>query len=297
MTPSFSRLAPAVLAVALTCPPFVPAAFAQTQKVEARRPAPAGPAGQMDAQGTREALMRILENHPPSVGRVLKLDPSLMRSESYLASYPELRDFLAQHEEIPQNAQFYLEGIRLGQNDNYQPRSQKLELLAGILGGFAAFIAAGIILGTLIWLIRTVLDQRRWSRLSKIQAEVHGKLMDRFSSNDELMTYVQTPSGRRFLESGPSPLQEVAPAVAAPVARILWSMQIGAILLVTGLGFLFLSGRALFEAQEFFYIAGCMSTAVGAGFLVSAAAAYVLSRRLGLLERPAPGNGPAEINA
>jgi len=251
----------------------------------------------MDAQGTREALMRILESHPPSVGRVLKLDPSLMRSESYLASYPELRDFLAQHEEIPQNAQFYLEGIRIGQNDNYQPRSQKLELLAGILGGFAAFIAAGIILGTLIWLIRTVLDQRRWSRLSKIQAEVHGKLMDRFSSNDELMTYVQTPSGRRFLESGPSPLQELAPAVAAPVARILWSMQIGAILLVTGLGFLFLSGRALFEAQEFFYIAGCMSTAVGAGFLVSAAAAYVLSRRLGLLERPAPGSGPAEINA
>ena len=297
MTPSFSRLTPAVLAVAVTCSSFVPGAFAQTQKVEARRPAPAGPATQMDAQGTREALMRILENHPPSVGRVLKLDPSLMRSESYLASYPELRDFLAQHEEIPQNAQFYLEGIRIGQNDNYQPRSQKLELVAGILGGFAAFIAAGIILGTLIWLIRTVLDQRRWSRLSKIQAEVHGKLMDRFSSNDELMTYVQTPSGRRFLESGPSPLQEIAPAVAAPVARILWSMQIGAILLVTGLGFLFLSGRALFEAQEFFYIAGCMSTAVGAGFLVSAAAAYVLSRRLGLLERPAPGSGPAEINA
>lgn len=298
MTPSFSRFAPAVLAVVLACSPFVPSASAQTQKVEPRRPAPApGQVTQMDAQGTREALMRILENHPPSVGRVLKLDPSLMRSETYLASYPELRDFLAQHDEIPQNAQFYLEGIRIGQNDNYQPRSQKLELLAGILAGFAAFIAAGIIFGTLIWLIRTVLDQRRWSRLSKIQAEVHSKLMDRFSSNDELLTYVQTPSGRRFLESGPSPLQEAGPAMAAPIARILWSMQIGAVLLVTGMGLLFLSSRALFEAQEFFYIAGCMSTAVGAGFLVSAVAAYVLSRRLGLLDRPAPGPGPAEINA
>jgi hypothetical protein len=298
MTPSFSRFTPAVLAVVLFCSPFVPGASGQTQKVEPRRPAPAsGQVTQMDAQGTREALMRILENHPPSVGRVLKLDPSLMRSETYLASYPELRDFLAQHDEIPQNAQFYLEGIRIGQNDNYQPRSQKLELLAGILAGFAAFIAAGIIFGTLIWLIRTVLDQRRWSRLSKIQAEVHSKLMDRFSSNDELLTYVQTPSGRRFLESGPSPLQEAGPAMAAPIARILWSMQIGAVLLVTGMGLLFLSSRALFEAQEFFYIAGCMSTAVGAGFLVSAVAAYVLSRRLGLLDRPASGPGPAEINA
>ena len=79
--------------------------------------------------------------------------------------------------------------------------------------------------------------------------------------------------------------------MAAPVAD-LWSMQIGAVLLVTGLGLLFLSGQALFEAQGFFYIAGCMSTAVGAGFLVSAVAAYVLSRRLGLLDRPArPGPG------
>jgi hypothetical protein len=75
-------------------------------------------------------------------------------------------------------------------------------------------------------------------------------------------------------------------------------MQLGVVLLVTGLGLLFLSGRALFEIQEIFYIAGCMASAVGAGFLVSALAAYVLSRRLGLLDRPerhAPG--AAEINA
>src|SRR5688572_12278563 len=147
MTPSFVRFAPAVLAVAFTFSSLVPDATAQAPKPEQRRPAP-GPVTQMDAQGTREALMRILENHPPSVGRVLKLDPSLTRSESYLASYPQLRDFLAQHGEIPQNAQYYLEGVRIGQNKNYQPRSQKLELMAGILAGFAAFIAAGIVLGT-----------------------------------------------------------------------------------------------------------------------------------------------------
>jgi hypothetical protein len=298
MTHSFLRFCPAVLAAAVTCSALVPSAFAQTPRLEPQRPAPATTRlPQMDAQATRESLMQILEKHPPSVGRVLKLDPSLMGSESYLASYPELRDFLAQHPEVPQNAQYFLEGVRVSQNDNYQPRSQKLELVAGILGGFAAFTAAAIVLGTLIWLIRTVLDQRRWSRLSKIQAEVHSKLMDRFSSNDELLTYVQTPSGRRFLESGPSPLQEVPAAMAAPVARILWSMQIGAVLLVTGLGLLFLSGRAIFEVQEFFYAAGCMCTAVGAGFLVSAGAAYAFSRRLGLLDRPAQGAGAAESNA
>ena len=216
----------------------------------------------MDAQGTREALMRILENHPPSVGRVLKLDPSLMRSETYLASYPELRDFLAQHDEIPQNAQFYLEGSGLARTTTTSPQPEA-RAAGWNPGGFAAFIAAGIIC-TLIWLIRTVLDQRRWSRLSKIQAEVHSKLMDRFSSNDELLTYVQTPSGRRFLESGPSLAQEAAPAMAAPVADPLVDADrrgpAG-----DGDGAAVPERPGVVRGAGFFYIAGCMSTASAPG--------------------------------
>jgi hypothetical protein len=159
-------------------------------------------------------------------------------------------------------------------------------MVEGILAGLAGFTAFIIVLSTIIWAIRTVIEHRRWNRLSKIQAEVHTKLMDRFSSNDELLTYVQTPSGRRFLESGPSPLQEYAPTMSAPFSRILWSVQLGSVLLVSGVGLLFLSGRAVPEAREFFYIAGCLATAIGSGFIVSAAAAYGLSRRLGLLDRP-----------
>ncbi|MGH9310779.1 MAG: hypothetical protein ACRD1U_15490 [Vicinamibacterales bacterium] len=236
----------------------------------------------MDAERTRQELMQVLERHPPSVGRVLKLDPSLMQNESYLATYPQLREFLGEHPEVPQNAAYYLDRIQYTQD---WPRSTpQQQMVQGILAGLAGLTAAGIVLGTLIWLIRTALDHRRWNRLSKIQAEVHTKLMDRFSSNDELLTYVQTPSGRRFLESGPSPLQEAGPAMAAPFSRILWSVQAGAVLLVSGVGMLFLSGRAVPDAREFFYIAGCLATAIGAGFVVSAAASYVLSKRLGLLD-------------
>ncbi|MGH9371694.1 MAG: hypothetical protein ACRD15_09205, partial [Vicinamibacterales bacterium] len=243
----------------------------------------------MDANATRQALMEVLGKHPPSVGRVMRLDPSLMRNESYLDAYPQLRDFLAQHPEIPQNSAYYLEGIR-GHNEDWQPPNPQQRMMEGILSGLAGFTAFAVVLGTLIWLIRTSLDHRRWNRLSRIQAEVHTKLMDRFSSNDELLTYVQTPSGRRFLESGPSPLQEIAPAMGAPFSRILWSVQLGAVLLVSGMGLLFLSGRAIPEAREFFYVFGCLATAIGAGFVVSAAAAYVLSRRLGLLDRPVQNN-------
>lgn len=242
----------------------------------------------LNADATRRGLMDVLETHPPSVGRVLKLDPSLMRNEAYLASYPQLREFLADHPEIPQNAAYYFEHVR-GWDDHWSSTPQQ-RLVEGILAGLAGFTAFIVILSTIVWLIKTVIEHRRWNRLSKIQADVHTKLMDRFSTNEELLTYVQTPSGRRFLESGPSPLQEYSPAVSAPFSRILWSVQLGAILVVSGLGMLFLSGRAVLEAREFFYIAGCLASAVGTGFVVSAAAAYVLSRRLGLLERPMHGN-------
>lgn len=242
----------------------------------------------MDAEATRQALMEILQRHPPSVGRVLKLDPSLMQNENYLQAYPQVREFLSEHPEVPMNAAYYLEHVRLGfDNWNQSSRERMTEAILAGLAGFTAFI---VLLSTIIWLIRTIIEHRRWNRLSKIQAEVHTKLMDRFSTNDELLTYVQTPSGRRFLESGPSPLQEMAPVMSAPFSRILWSVQLGSVLLVSGLGLLFLSGRAIQEAREFFYIAGCLATAIGTGFIVSAAAAYLLSRRLGLLERPAHDN-------
>jgi len=288
MTPSSFRFraftAGALVALALVATP----GYAQEKPALERRVTVTPPLRQ-DANATRQELMMLLEKHPPAVGRVLKLDPSLMRSENYLASYPELRDFFAQHPEIPQNAPYYLEAVRVSGNDDYyRPRNDRVELAAAILAGLAGLTAAAIILSTLIWVIRTVLEQRRWSRLSKIQAEVHTKLMDRFSSNDELLTYVQTPSGRRFLESGPSPLPETGPAMGAPVSRILWSVQLGAVLLTAGLGMLFVSGNTVPEAAEFFYVVGCVALAIGAGFLVSAVAAYGLSSRLGLLDKQQP---------
>ena len=293
-SPRFSRFQPLALGLLLVSAGFVTNLAAQERRTPQPEPAAQVEQGRstrtgqrMDAEATRQALLQVLEKHPPSVARVLKTDPSLMGNESYLSTYPELREFLAGHPEVALNASYYLEPVRTYGDSWRPPSTRREELMDSILASLGAFAATGITICTLVWLIRTTLTQRRWNRLSKIQAEVHTKLMDRFSSNDELLTYIQTPSGRRFLESGPSPLQEESPAIGAPFAKILWSVQIGAVLLVAGLGFLFLSGRAIEEARDFFYIAGCMATSLGAGFVVSAAAAYYLSRRLGLLDRPA----------
>jgi hypothetical protein len=235
-----------------------------------------------DAQRTRQELIDLLKKHPPAVARVLKLDPSLMRDESYLNTYPELRDFLAEHPEIPQNVSYYFDQVYEG---SWESRNPRLEMIEGTLAGLAAITAAIIVISTLVWLVRTILEQRRWTRLSKIQADVHSKLMDRLTSNEELLAYVQTPSGRRFLESGPSPLQQEPPrAIAAPFSRILWSVQLGIVMLIVGAGLLFVSEQTLEEAREFFFIFGTLTVALGAGFTVSAAASYVLSRRLGLVQ-------------
>jgi hypothetical protein len=240
----------------------------------------------VDAQETRRDFLEILRKHPPAVARVLKLDPSLMRNESYMSAYPSIAEFIARHPEIAQNASFYLEQV-YGGDGHWQPRSPQVELIQGTLAGLAGLTAFAVVLSTLIWLIKTTIEQRRWSRLSKIQAEVHSKLMDRFSSNDELLTYVQTPSGRRFLESGPVPLQEGPAVVGAPFSRILWSLQAGIVLLVTGLGLLYVSGRTFEETRELFFIIGCLTIALGTGFIASAVASYAISVKLGLLNRTA----------
>lgn len=264
---------------------LMPSVEAQERRTDQPPPAVEMPAREFNAQQTRQELLEILRTHPPSVARVLSADPSLMRNDSYLAPYPALRAFLAQHPEIPQNAPYYLSGFSFNER---QAENDSMRLIDQFIESSTIMIVFLVILGTVVWLIRTVLEQRRWNRLSKIQAEVHGKLMDRFSSNEELLTYVQTPSGRRFLESGPSPLQEAAPArsIGAPLSRILWSVQAGVVLGIAGVGSLFLSGRLAYEASQFFFVIGVLMLALGSGFVLSAAASYALSRKLGLFDTP-----------
>jgi hypothetical protein len=247
----------------------------------------------VDARETRQRLDELLKRQPPAVGRVLKLDPSLIANQGYLAPYPALRAFLADHPEIAQNASYYFANVP-GYNQDWETeegRRQQVRLnaLENMMGGLAALAVFGVVTAVLTWLVRTALNHRRWNRLSKIQAEVHTKLMDRFSSNDELLAYVQTPSGRRFLESGPSPTSE-EPRVGAPFSRILWSVQAGVVLAAGGLGVLLARGSFTEypELDQFLLLLGALVLALGVGFMVSAGAAYLLSRRLGLLERPAP---------
>lgn len=154
-------LIPVLLAVVGFCSP----AAAQQP---APSPAPENIRVVQDAESTREQLRAILRTYPEAVGEVLRRDPSLMGRADYMASYPQLVQFLAQHPEIPRNVEYYFEGYGPWQSRNQL--DPEYEALGVLLGGMAAFFIVAALIGLLTWLVRAVIQHRRWLRASQVQA-------------------------------------------------------------------------------------------------------------------------------
>lgn len=246
---------------------------------------------EIDSNETREALQGVLNKYPPQVSKVLKLDPALLSNATYLANYPSLAVFVAQHPEVAHTPAFYLENIWIP-NDPL-PETQSVRVWRDMMEGISIFVVMILVTGSFVWLIRTLIEHRRWSRLSRTQAEVHNKLMDRFSSNEELLAYMQTPGGKRFLESAPIALDAGPRAVSAPIGRILWSVQVGVILAAAGVGLQYVSRSIDRTIAQPFMAMGVLAIAIGAGFMVSALVSFILSKRLGLLGPAASADTPA----
>jgi hypothetical protein len=217
------------------------------------------------------------------VGEVLQRDPSLLTRADYLSPYPLLWAFLQKHPEISRNPSFFF-----GNFEYYDPRPQdrSLEMFQIILAGTGVVMGISAFLGVFVWVVRTIIDHRRWLRLSRVQAEVHTKLLDRLTTNEDLLSYIQSPAGRRFLESAPITMEQEPRTTTAPISRIIWSMQAGLVLAALGSGFWFVQQNVSAEAAEGFFIIGVLALALGVGFTASAVMAYVVSTRLGLVQRP-----------
>ncbi len=148
------------------------------------------------------------------------------------------------------------------------------------------FLGFALATGLLVWLIRTFVDYRRWNRLAKVQTDVHTKILDRFTANEDLLAYIQSPAGSKFLESSPIKLDAAPKSVGAPLGRILWSLQGGLVLISGGLGLQIVGGHIRQEAAAPLLALGVLAIALGIGFIASAIISYVISRRLGLIEPP-----------
>ena len=146
------------------------------------------------------------------------------------------------------------------------------------------FLAFVIILGSILWLVRVILENRRWNKVAAIQTETHNKLLERMASSQELLAYMESEAGKRFLESTPFEIER-AHSSGFPYGRILWSAQIGVIVLMVGVAFLWLQNQ-IPDAGQALLVFGTLSLALGVGCLLSAGFSYILSRSLGLVSAP-----------
>lgn len=128
------------------------------------------------------------------------------------------------------------------------------------------------LVGFVVW---TIFSTIRRYKTAKLQAEVQTKLLEKFGSSQELLAYVQSDAGKRFLES-------LAMEQRTPYARILGAVQAGVILIFLAFAFLFLRGRVS-GAEEGFLVFGTITLSLGSGFGLSAALSYFLSKSFGLL--------------
>lgn len=231
----------------------------------------------------RREFRNLISQHPPQLADILALDPGLLANEAFLAGYPDLARFVARHPEIVRGPHVYMADFPVPGRHQENTFQKILEGLF-VFSGFALFIFA------FGWLVRTVIEQRRWNRLSRVQSEVHTKILDRFSTSDELLQYIKSSAGTKFLESAPIPLRAEEPVQNAPTARILWSIQFGIVVVVGALGVLFVSTRFDKESAQALFALGMIALSIGAGFIAAAFVSLFLSRRLGLWQGQAAAN-------
>lgn len=243
---------------------------------------------------TREQLLKLLRISP-TLTAVVASDPSLLANQDYVAkTNPELAAFLAQHPEIGRNPDFYLFADIHARGPNRAEALQRRVWTgeseprrdndaAHVVDQIVPMLVAFAFFGASAWLTKVLLANRRWNRVFRLQTEVHGKLIDRFGSSQEILSYMQTDAGKRFLEAAPITVEVQQdghwPAV---LQRVLMPLTAGIVLTLLGTGLLFLRHTVL-GGETPLLLFGVVALMPGLGCIISAGITWVLAQRLGLL--------------
>jgi hypothetical protein len=255
-----------------------------------------GPApNEGDVRSTQTELIRLLRLSP-TLTTVVSHDPSLLSNQEYVSrNNPQLAAFLAAHPEVARNPEFYLFSHLKhedGQPDEALEKAVWPDVYRAqnppspferVWDGLIPLLAFACGLVAIILLARMFIENRRWSRIFKMQSDVHGRLIERFTTNQELGAYMQTDAGRRFLEAAPLPIAfEQHQRVPSAIARILTPLQTGIIMVLLGIGLLLLRHTEP-EMNTPMLFFGTVVLMPGIGFIISAGVSWFLASRLGLM--------------
>jgi len=284
---------------------FAGAAFAQQRPatspaVPAQTTAPIPNDG--DVRSTQTELIRLLRLSP-TLTTVVSHDPSLLSNQEYVSrNNPQLAAFLAAHPEVARNPEFYLfshlnhedgqpdEALEKAVWPDVYRAQNPTSSFERVWDGLIPLLAFACGLVAIILLARMFIENRRWGRIFKMQSDVHGRLIERFTTNQELSTYMQTEAGRKFLEAAPLPIAfEQHQRVPSAIARILTPLQTGIIMVLLGIGLLLLRHTEPDMNTPMLFF-GTVVLMPGIGFIISAGASWFLASRLGLM----PSDNKAE---
>jgi len=282
---------------------IVPALGAQARPAPTAAPAVLPPPTDQELQATQEQLIKLLRLSP-TLTTVVEHDPTLLSNQEYVnKNNPQLGQFLASHPEVARNPEFYLfthlntEGGRdealeravwPDSSRDWHPPSASEQFLNNVVP-FLVFL--GILLA-LLWLTRQFLENRRWGRIFKLQTDVHSKMIERFGSNQELLTYMGTDAGKRFLEGAPLSVGfEPEQRMPNAVARVLTPLQIGVVLTLLGIGLLSIRNYLGADMISPMLLMGVVVLMPGIGFIISAGITWLLAARLGLMPEQPSASG------
>jgi hypothetical protein len=287
---------------------LLPGALAQPKPAAPPVAAPASMPSDEEVAAIREQTLALLRMSP-TLAQVIETDPTILSDQNYLTRVnPSLAQFLTQHPEVVRNPDFFLfssipslRGKRIDSlhrrngNNNFNEPPTDAEIHQRSVESLMPFVVFVIFMGALIWLIRLLLENRRWGRVFRLQSEVHAKLIDRFANNQELLHYMETEPGKRFLEAAPIPVAvDRTQPFPGGLARVLGPLQFGIVLTLLGTGLLILQ-HSLPDIADGLLVFGMVALMPGLGFIISALIAWRISARLGLMPQPST-TPPTELH-
>src|SRR4029079_18172121 len=111
-----------------------------------------------DARETRDRLRQVLEQYPPSVREVLRVDPSLLSRPDYLATYPALWSFLQRHPEVAHNPAYFVGESRISEENRNNPRTEGFRALSNLGENFMALFIVITVTTGIVFLLKTLAE-------------------------------------------------------------------------------------------------------------------------------------------
>jgi hypothetical protein len=161
----------------------------------------------------------------------------------------------------------------MGTCRSLQITGRRVQHMREIFGPMVVMLAtiAGIVL-----IVRIASSSARARRESEALFALHGRLIEKFGTSKELLEYLSSDAGKRFLTPPPA-------LKGVPYRRILAALQAGTVLTFVGVAFLLTCGAFEQDAMRAMSFTGAFLLAFGLGFIASGIVAYRLSSRWGLL--------------